>query len=83
MGNHAQTRERAPVVSYLRSGFFAADDFHGKVEREVFEQLMRLVFPDRPILDIPDDDAIFHVAYYLADRSQIPGQPLHWRSALV
>jgi hypothetical protein len=58
----------------LRGGFFAADDFHGNVEREVFEQSMKLVFPDRPIVDIPDNDAIFHVVYDLADRSQIPGQ---------
>jgi hypothetical protein len=35
---------------------------------------MKLVFPERPIVDVPDDDAIFHVVYDLADRSQIPGQ---------
>ncbi len=58
----------------LRGGFFAADDFHGDMEREVFERSMKLVFPDRPIVDIPDDDAIFHTVYDLNDRFQIPGQ---------
>jgi hypothetical protein len=58
----------------LRGGFFAADDFHGDVEREVFAQSMKLVFPDRPIVEIPNDDAIFHAVYDLEERSQIPGQ---------
>jgi hypothetical protein len=58
----------------LRGGFFAADDFHGNVERQVFEQSMKLVFPERPIVDIPNDDPIFHVVYDLNDRVQIPGQ---------
>jgi hypothetical protein len=57
----------------LRGGFFAADDFHGVVERQVFEDSMKLVFPDRPIVDIPDDDAIFHAVYDVDDRFQIPG----------
>jgi hypothetical protein len=58
----------------LRGGFFAADDFHGNIERKVFEDSMKLVFPDRPIVDIPDDDPIFHEVYDLADRVQVPGQ---------
>jgi hypothetical protein len=58
----------------LRGGFFVADDFHGNVERQVFEQSMKLVFPDRPIVDIPNDDPVFHVVYDLNDRFQIPGQ---------
>jgi hypothetical protein len=57
----------------LRGGFFVADDFHGVVERQVFEDSMKLVFPDRPILDIPDNDPVFHAVYDLDDRFQIPG----------
>jgi hypothetical protein len=34
---------------------------------------MKLVFPDRPIVDIPDDDAIFHVVYDLSERFQTVG----------
>jgi hypothetical protein len=57
----------------LRGGFFMADDFHGTVEWQVFEQTMKKVFPDRPIIDIPDTDAIFHTVYDLDERYQIPG----------
>ena len=35
---------------------------------------MRLVFPDRPIVEIADEDPIFHAVYDLDDRYQIPGQ---------
>src|SRR6185312_8417876 len=57
----------------LRGGFFMADDFHGTLEWSVFQQSMKMVFPDRPIIDIPDDDPIFHTVYDLEDRYQIPG----------
>ncbi len=47
----------------LRGGFFMADDFHGNLEWEVFEKRMQCVFPDRPIVEIEDSDAIFHTVY--------------------
>jgi hypothetical protein len=58
----------------LRGGFFMADDYHGNVERQVFEDAMKLVFPDRPIVEIPSDDPIFHTIYDLDDRFQVPGE---------
>ncbi|MGC9994721.1 MAG: DUF4159 domain-containing protein [Terriglobia bacterium] len=57
----------------LRGGFFMADDFHGTEEWEVFERSMKLVFPDRPIVEIPDSDPIFHTIFDLDDRFQIVG----------
>jgi hypothetical protein len=57
----------------LRGGFFMADDFHGSQEQAYFEQTMKMVFPDRPIVDIPDDDQIFHTVFDLDDRYRIPG----------
>lgn len=57
----------------LRGGFFMADDFHGTEEWNVFKKSMDMVFPDRPIVDIPDSDPIFHTVYNLDDRFQIPG----------
>ena len=57
----------------LRGGFFVADDFHGNYEREMFEKRIRFAFPDRPIVDIPDDDPVFHTVFDLDDRFQIPG----------
>jgi hypothetical protein len=56
-----------------RGGFFMCDDFHGTAEWEVFVQSMQRVFPDRPIVDIPNDDQIFHVIYDLNHRYQVPG----------
>ncbi|MBV9267206.1 MAG: DUF4159 domain-containing protein [Acidobacteriaceae bacterium] len=57
----------------LRGGFFMADDFHGTTEWAVFQESMHRVFPDRPIVDIPDSDPIFHTVYDLDDRYQIVG----------
>jgi hypothetical protein len=57
----------------LRGGFFMADDFHGTIEWQVFQESMKRVFPDRPIVDIPSSDAIFHTVYDLDDRYQIVG----------
>jgi Domain of unknown function (DUF4159) len=57
----------------LRGGFFMADDFHGNFEWSMFERRIRMVFPHRPIVDIPNDDPIFHTVYNLDDRFQIPG----------
>jgi Domain of unknown function (DUF4159) len=57
----------------LRGGFFLADDFHGTLEWSVFQASMKKVFPDRPIVDIEDNDAIFHTVYDLDNRYQIPG----------
>lgn len=56
-----------------RGGFFMCDDFHGTYEWEIFLQSMKRVFPGRPIVDIPDSDAIFHTVYDLQHRIQVPG----------
>jgi len=58
----------------LRGGFFMADDFHGNDEWYEFESRIKKAFPDRPIVDIPDDDPIFHVVYDLDQKYQLPGQ---------
>ncbi len=58
----------------LRGGFFVADDFHGDTERKVFEDSMKLVFPERRIVEIPDDDPVLHLVYEIDRRIQIPGE---------
>jgi hypothetical protein len=58
----------------LRGGFFMADDFHGNAEYAEFVKRIRYVFPDRQIVEIPDDDPILHSVYDLTDRVQIPGE---------
>jgi Domain of unknown function (DUF4159) len=57
----------------LRGGFFMTDDFHGTLEWAEFMKSMRKVFPNRPPVDIPNQDPIFHVLYDLDDRTRIPG----------
>ena len=57
----------------LRGGFLMVDDFHGSQQWQVFVDSMRRVFPDRPIVDLSDDDPIFHTFWDLEDRQQIPG----------
>jgi hypothetical protein len=57
----------------LRGGFFMCDDFHGSREWQVFVASMSRVFPDRPIVDIPDGDPIFHTVFDLAEKYQVPG----------
>jgi hypothetical protein len=58
----------------LRGGFLMLDDFWGTEEWDRFYESMRLVFPDRLVVEIPDADSIFHTVYDLDDRYQVPGQ---------
>lgn len=58
----------------LRGGFLMLDDFWGTSEWERFDESMKKVFPDRPIVEIENADPIFHTVYDLDDRYQVPGQ---------
>ena len=66
----------------LRGGFFMCDDFHGTREWEIFVASMKRVFPDRPIVEIENSDAIFHVLYDLDDRYQVPGAQFLWSGSI-
>jgi len=58
----------------LRGGFFMCDDFHGTEEWDVFINSMSRIFPERPIVEIPNPDPIFHTIYDLDERFQVPGE---------
>ena len=58
----------------LRGGFLLLDDFWGSNEWARFDESMKMVFPDRPIVEIENTDQIFHTMYDLDDRYQVPGQ---------
>ncbi len=75
VGEWGLTQAEANVLReyLLRGGFFMADDFHGTVEWSVFEKSMKMVFPDRPIVEIPNNDPIFHTVFDLDNRYQITG----------
>lgn len=57
----------------LRGGFLMTDDFHGDQEWEIFMASMSRIFPDRPVVEIENNDPIFHVLYDLDERVQVPG----------
>ena len=75
VGHWALTDAQAKALREFvdRGGFFMCDDFHGTREWGVFVESMRRVFPDRPIVDLKNGDAIFHTIYDLDDRYQVPG----------
>jgi hypothetical protein len=80
----------------LRGGFLFADSFFGSDQWEGFVQGMRRVFPDREIVDLPNDHPIFHTVYDLDGDHMVPhfeewsgqagwlgdGDTPHWRGIL-
>jgi hypothetical protein len=79
--------EAALLREYLdRGGFLMVDDFWGEYEWSVFVESMLRVFPDRPIVELPETHPLLHVLYDLDQRTQIPGRGgnrrgtmPHWR----
>lgn len=57
----------------LRGGFMMADDFHGSYEWNWFMRGMRMIFPDRPVVELESSNEVFHVLYDLSERHPIPG----------
>ena len=73
--------EAARLREYLfRGGFLMVDDFWGSYEWAVFVQSIQRAFPDRPILEIDDNDPLLHVLYDLDQRTQIPGRGGRWQT---
>jgi len=74
-GEWGLTQEEAGLLRehLLRGGFFMADDIHGVDERAEFERRIHFAFPDRQIVEIANDDPIFHTVFDLNDRFVIPG----------
>ena len=67
--------EAATIREYLlRGGFLMLDDFWGPDEYARFYESMKMIFPDRPVVDIDNKDPIFHVVYDLDDRYQVLGE---------
>jgi hypothetical protein len=81
----------------LRGGFLMCDSFFGTDEWRGFEPTLRRVFPDRPIVELPNDSALFHTVYDLGKRPQVrnmrslrsrgvgyrsDGVDPHWRAIL-
>ncbi len=79
-----------------RGGFLFFDSFFGSSQWEGFAEGMRRIFPDREIVDLPDDHPLFHTVYNLDARHMVPhfeewsgragwlddGAMPHWRGVL-
>lgn len=67
--------ESALLREYLdRGGFLLVDDFWGASEWSLFMASMRRVFPDRAVIDLPDNHEIMHTHFDIRERTQIPGR---------
>jgi uncharacterized protein DUF4159 len=80
----------------LRGGFLLADSYFGSDQWAGFAEGMRRVFPDRQIVDLPDDHPLFHTVYDLDAKHMVPhfeewsgtagylgdGATPHWRAIL-
>jgi len=67
-------KQGAKLREYLqRGGFFMADDVHGDAEWGEFAKRIHFAFPDREIVELPDDDPYFHSVFDITDRPQVPG----------
>ncbi len=56
----------------LAGGFMVIDDFWGSWAWQNLEQEMRLVFPNRTIVDVPLDHPVFHAFYDVTEVLQVP-----------
>jgi hypothetical protein len=55
----------------LRGGFLFCDSFFGPRNWAVFEESLRRVFPDRPIIDLTDDHPVFHTVFDLPEMTKV------------
>ena len=74
----AEATARSPILRefLLRGGTLTFDDFHGPIEWDNLEREMKRVFPDREIVDLPQDHPIFSCFYELDGYPQIAGPRL-------
>jgi len=56
-----------------RGGFLVVDDFHGEREWRDFANGVNRIYPGRQMVELQDEDSIFHVVYDLRERFQVSG----------
>ncbi|MYA10879.1 MAG: DUF4159 domain-containing protein [Gemmatimonadetes bacterium] len=62
----------------LAGGFLVIDDFWGSQEWAQFEFQMKLVFPERPIIDLDLDHTVFNTFYEIDEILQVPAYGRYW-----
>lgn len=73
VGSWGLTDEQAGKLReyLLRGGFLLCDSFFGTQEWAGFEETLKRIFPDRPIVELPDDHPIFATVFDLKERRQV------------
>lgn len=78
----------------LKGGFLLCDSFYGDYEWDGFLKTLKRVFPDRNVVELPDDHPIFQTPFDLNDKRQVPtwqylprgyregGDTPYWRAIL-
>ena len=62
----------------LAGGFMVIDDFWGTWEWSTFEQQIRQVLPEYPIVEMPLDHPIFNSVYRIEEIIQVPAINNYW-----
>ena len=65
----------------LAGGFLVIDDFWGSWAWDQFVAQMQRVFPDRAIVEIPQDHPLFHAFYNIDKIIQVPNVRQGWAAA--
>ena len=64
--------QAAKLREYLeRGGFLFCDSFYGDANWESYKESLKRVFPDRDIVDLKDDEVVFHVAFELKQMTKV------------
>jgi hypothetical protein len=58
---------------FERGGFLMVDDFHNEREWAGFMAGIERILPGRPVVELANDDPIFHTVYNLSERFRVPG----------
>ncbi len=65
--------ERDALRTYLlNGGFLMLDDFWGENEWANVEEVLALVFPDRPFFELPLDHPLYHGVFSIQSKGQVP-----------
>lgn len=76
---HMTEEQAQRLHEYLmRGGFMMVDDSHGDAEWQRLVAGLQMIVPGRPIEDLANQDELFHIAYDLDDRVQVPGTRYIW-----
>ena len=62
----------------LAGGFLVIDDFWGSWQWANFEQQIRKVFPEHPIIEVPLDHPVFNTVYRISEVLQVPAYGNYW-----